>query len=185
MKKILLKFRINPRKAGKLIEAGCPVISRTAEREKSLIGKHADEAKKIGQNPNVYGRIDAAGNKQADSGNQFVIGGVDKKAFKNICTGLLWNDIPQNLKMHLTHINLFKKEGDEMYFMTLAFEKGEKIHLSKKLNDEVMAIRNTAYKCVYVWNNPNGVVTINCLHVADKAVHNIRIKDGSVKCELI
>jgi len=185
MKKILLKFRINPRKAGKLINAGCPVKSRTAEREKALIDKHANEAKKIGQNPHLYGRTDAAGNKQADSGNQFVIGGEDKKAFKNICAGLLWNDIPQNLKMHLTHINLFKKEGDEMYFMTLAFDDGEKIHLSKELHKEVKAISNTAYKCVYVWNNPNGVITINCLHVADKAMHNIRIKNGSVACESI
>lgn len=176
MKTILLKFRINPNKVQRLIKAGCPVGLRTAEREKQLIQQRSIEA------THTYNRVDAAGHKQVDTGEQILLG-ENGQVFKNVCVGLLWNDIPQNFRKHLTSVHILQKEGDHMAFLCVTFGDGERMNLPRALKQTIKPITQSAYEHVQLYINPNGVVTVNCAHVKEKSLHRMRIKDKSIVSE--
>lgn len=164
LNKIVLKFRINQKKATDFEILGLKIEHRTKQKEQEKINRHAKIAESFGQDAYAYDRTDSVGLKRSDSGVQ--IATVDQLGPEELYHSL----VALGWKMF---VKLFRKEGDKMYYMEITFVQETEepaTELNINLFTDLMSrhILCKTYKSCYIWNNPDASMTFNVMHAQER-----------------
>lgn len=177
---VLVKFRINDRRADDLKKVGVHFHERTVQRDIELRQNQMAESASHGVDHFRLGRTDATGTVRGDSGTPM----FDRNGLPNAVLVETVNDLQANLGLILTGINLLKKPGDKvMTYFVMKFEPtGTKLELTDSQRPLVNEIVGRTYEFLHGYKNPSGSWTFNTAHVKDaKVVNDVHVDvDGEV-----
>lgn len=188
---ILVRVRLNPKKARALIDACVYLDRRTPERDAELRAEQAAEAEALGLDPYRGDRTDATGTVRPDSGRP--VFGWKAEGRQSVSLGCVIQDLGERLAFGLQNVSLLQKPEDRMYFLCLGFKHVGEVErladLSPRATNEVHTVLGRPYGHLHAFRNQNGSMTINVSHaldpdqVDDSEIRDLRVlKDGGLRC---
>lgn len=206
---VLLNIRLNANRARRLMDLGIGLVERDAERQDALNRARVQEAQRehgsaAAQVLNRYGRTDAAGGKQVDTGIKDELHSL--AGGQPVCLDRIWWDLENRLGMRANNAHLMQKEGDTGYSLRIFFSPADKpstapsglffwdyfrSHLPAGATDpdkavqalvaELDDIQKRLYREAFRYRNPNGTWTINTGRVWEgepQRYHRVRLHEG-------
>ncbi len=159
--KVLLKFRLNPKRAMDMIERGVHEVLRDEAR---VVGRQIAQAKFAGK-AMVRDRRDATGRERMDSGVKLFTS-EKSKGSKLTTFSQLFEDLVR-LKMVIDDVHLYKKDNDKMYSLVISFTSDDQAEdiLDTLHQKGVIDLLGLAWENCHVWLNHDGLITINVAHI--------------------
>lgn len=126
---VLLNIRLNAKRANRLMELGIGAVDRDAGRQRELddarikeaVSMHGSAAARV---LTRYGRTDAAGGKQVDTGIKDELHAL--AGGQPVCLDRIWYDLEHRLGMKVNNIHLIQKEGDAGFSLRIFFSPADK-----------------------------------------------------------
>lgn len=126
--KVMLNIRLNANRARRLMDLGVGKVDRTIVDQADINRERSREALATGMTAadiNRYGRKDAAGQSQVDTG---IKDELKPSRLRNedvtvpVSLDRIWYDLETRLGMKASNLHLMQKEGDAMFSLRITFE---------------------------------------------------------------
>jgi len=161
--RVLFNIRINQKRAERFIAQGIELHHLTKKEVVAKSDMHAKRAVHNNLDPYRGKRVDAIGVKQADSGEP-VFGWKSKGI---VTLEMVWQNLVE-MEFCIFDIHLIQKEGDRMFSLRVTFDRIKndpdreiRFLMTREIQTLLDGCFDRAYKYLYVYRNPNGIMTIN------------------------